>query len=217
MSQDPERELVYFDIRGRAESIRLLLAYARAPYVDRGIPRADWPSLKKTVPLGQVPVLLERSSGGERVIPQSQAILRHLARVFGLDGTSEDERVRADIVAETVVELRAAWNRVAYNPGWLNDQAATDAHFRDVFPRFRALLEGLLEQSEERGALYFAGPTPTHADFLAFDTLESHREVVPSCLDGHGSLQRFLDDVRALPPIADYLARRRPSDFPQRS
>jgi len=57
------------------------------------------------------------------------------------------------------------------------------------------------------------GQTPTHADFFAFDTLESHREIVPSCLDGHGSLQRFLDDVRALPPIADDLARRRPSDF----
>jgi glutathione S-transferase len=215
MSQEPERELVYFDIRGRAESIRLLLAYARAPYVDRGLGRADWPNQKKIVPLGQVPVLIERSAEGERVIPQSQAILRHLARTFGLDGANEDERVRADIAAETVLDLRAAWNRVAYNPGWLKDPAATEAHFRDVFPRFRASLEGLLEESETRNAFYFAGPSPTFADFLAFDTLDSHREVVPSCLDGHGSLQRFLDDVRALPSIADYLARRRPSDFQQ--
>ncbi|WP_170319428.1 glutathione S-transferase [Polyangium spumosum] len=213
MSQEPERELVYFDIRGRAEAIRLLLAYVRAPYVDRGVPRADWPTLKQTVPLGQVPVLIERSAEGERVIPQSAAILRHLARVFGLDGANEDERVRADVVAETTHDLRAAWARVAYNPGWLKDQAATDAHFRDVFPRFRAILEGLLESSEEKGALYFAGPSPTYADFLVFAVLESHCEVVPSCLDGHGSLQRFLDDVRALPAIADYLARRRPSDF----
>ncbi len=213
MSHEPERELVYFDIRGRAESIRLLLAYAKAPYVDRGISRAEWPAFKKTVPLGQVPVLIERSGGGERVIPQSQSILRHLARVLGLDGENEDERLRADITAEIVLELRTAWNRVAYNPGWLKDKAATDAHFSGVFPRFRATLEGLLEESEARGASFFAGPSPTHADFLAFDTLESHREVEPSCLDGHGSLQRFLDDVRALPTIADYLARRRPSDF----
>jgi len=213
MSQEPERELVYFDIRGRAEAIRLLLAYARVPYIDRGIPREDWPTLKGTFPLGQVPVLIERSSEGERVIPQSQAILRHLARVFGLDGANEDERVRADVVLESALDLRAAWSRVAYNPGWLKDQAATDAHFRDVFPRFRGIFEALLEESEARGDNFFAGPRPTHADFLVFAALESHRDAVPSCLDGHGSIQRFLDEISALPPIADYLARRRPSDF----
>jgi glutathione S-transferase len=213
MSTQPERELIYFDVRGRAEPIRLLLAYTRTPYTDRGIKRSDWPAVKSTVPLGQVPVLIERSSEGELVIPQSQAILRHLARALDVYGRNQRERARCDIAAETVVELRAAFNHVAFNPGWLKDQAATDAHYRDTFPRFRAWLERTIEESEGRGEQFFAANEPTYADILVFDTLDVHLLVQPSCLDGHGASQRFMDDMRALPGLAEYLASRRPSDF----
>jgi len=213
MSTQPERELIYFDTRGRAEPIRLLLAYTRTPYSDRGIKRSDWPALKSTVPLGQVPVLVERGAEGELVLPQSQAILRHLARALDAYGRTEHERARCDVVAETVVELRAAFNRVAHHPGWLEDQAATDAHYRDTFPRFRAWFERTLEESEGRGDRFSAANEPTYADFLAFDTLDAHLLVQPSCLDGHGASQRFMDDMRALPGVAEYLAGRRPSDF----
>jgi glutathione S-transferase len=213
MSTQPERELVYFDIRGRAEPIRLLLAYTRTPYVDRGIKRGDWPEVKATVPLGQVPVLVERSAEGEIVIPQSQAILRHLARELDAYGKTAHARARCDVVAETVVDLRAAFNRVAYNPGWLKDEAATEAHYRDTLPRARAWFERALEESEGRGERFFAENQPTYADFLAFDTLDAHLQVEPSCLDGHGALQRFMDDIRALPGLSEYLASRRPSDF----
>ncbi|UQA62426.1 glutathione S-transferase family protein [Polyangium aurulentum] len=213
MSKQPERELVYFDIRGRAEPIRLLLAYTRTPHVDRGIKREDWPAVKATVPLGQVPILIERSSEGEIVIPQSQAILRHLARELDAYGPTPHARARCDIAAETVLELRAAWNRVAYFPGWLKDQAATEAHYRETLPRFRAWFERALEESEARGDRFFAANRPTYADFLVFDTLDAHLLVEPSCLDGHGASQRFMDDMRALPGVSEYLAGRRPSDF----
>jgi glutathione S-transferase len=213
MTTLPERELIYFDIRGRAEAIRLLLAHARVSYLDRGVARAEWPALKPTLPLGQMPVWIEREGGQERLIPQTYAILRHLARAHDLYGADEDARVRCDVVADCVVDLRALFNPVAYYPGWLKDEAAIEAHFRDKFPRFRAIFEDLLEKSEERGHRFFAGPAPTWADFVVFDALDAHLTVDPSCLDGHGATQRFLDDIRALPAIADYLARRRPSEL----
>ena len=87
MSQSPQYELLYFPIRARAEHVRLLFHFSGTPFVDTGV--TDWPSLKAKTPLGQLPIP-DRSQRGdgeaELVLPQSQAIVRHLARKLNLYG-----------------------------------------------------------------------------------------------------------------------------------
>ena len=39
-------KLTYFNLRGRAELSRLILAQAGEDYIDERIERADWPKLK---------------------------------------------------------------------------------------------------------------------------------------------------------------------------
>ena len=49
-----------------------------------------------------MPVLTE----DEKRIPQSGAILRHLARVHGLYGDSEEEKTHLDVLQEALMDMR---------------------------------------------------------------------------------------------------------------
>lgn len=213
MTATPERELLYFNIRGRAEQIRLLLEYTRTPYKDTSLTRDQWMSLKPTLPLGQLPLLIERSGAGEVTIPQSVAIVRHLARTLDVYGTDERQRTMCDVIADTINDARTAFNRVAYYPHFLKDKEATAQYFRETLPPVLPILSTLRAQSTSPEAGFFIGQTPTFADIMAFDTLDALLQVEPGCLDNHPDLQQFVRRVSELPDIAGYLARRRPSDL----
>jgi len=79
--------------------IRMLLADAGADFTDSAV--TDWPSLKPTTPFGQLPILIEtHADGTQTLIPQSMAIMRHLARVFNRYGSTNAEQTRCDYLAD---------------------------------------------------------------------------------------------------------------------
>lgn len=208
-----ELELIYFPLRGRAEQIRLVLAYTGLRYVDTALPRERWGELKRTMPLGQVPILIERLGGKELVIAQSHAILRHLARMQEIYGVGERQYILADTLAETIGDWRAKFNAIAYAPNFLKDKALTARYFEETLPPILDTLDRLLQQSGFPEEGLFVGASVTFADLMAFDTIDAHLQVQPDCLDKHFMLRRFFAKINALAPIAQYLARRRPSDF----
>ena len=61
-------KLFYFDIYGKAESIRMLLTHSKVQFEDVRIPRADIPQMKESGELefGQVPML--QLPEGERFV-----------------------------------------------------------------------------------------------------------------------------------------------------
>merc|ERR1712224_892357 len=50
-------KLIYFDMQGRAEFSRLLLAQAGVQYEDKRISQAEWEKLKPTMPFAELPAL----------------------------------------------------------------------------------------------------------------------------------------------------------------
>ena len=82
--------ITYFDIRGRAEPVRLVYEDLGEPYEDRRVTDIEWIDLKPRTPFGQLPLF----SQGDLHLTQSYAIYRHLARSHVLYGASELDRVQ---------------------------------------------------------------------------------------------------------------------------
>merc|ERR1712020_865342 len=106
-------KLTYFNLRGRAEPSRLILAQAGVDYEDHRIEKEEWPALKPKTPCGQLPVL---SYNGTE-IGQSITIARFLAKEFGLAGKTKLEEARADMIVDCIVDLLAALTAV-YKGGY---------------------------------------------------------------------------------------------------
>jgi glutathione S-transferase len=202
--------VVYYPVHGRAESIRLLLASLGLPFDEQLITPQTWPQLKPTMPLGQVPVLIERDDAGhERRIPQSQAILRHLGRAHGRYGRDEDAMLRADVLAETVHDARLVLGPLLAPATRGKDPVALKQAFDEKLPPALARLETL------HGPVghYFVDDVPTWADCLAFDLLETLQVISPTVLAPYPGLARFVAAMRADAGLAPYLETRRPSEL----
>ena len=204
-------EIVYFPSQGRAEPIRLLLALAGQSFTESHIDIATWQQTKLTMPLGQVPVLIERDGKGERKIPQSQAILRHLARRFGFYGQGEQQLLQTDIVADTCVDVGGGAGALINGPGRGNAEAFAK-YFGEVWPRNVKKFETLLAHSEDPEHQYFVHASPTFADVLAFQVLHTHLALDPTCLDAAPALKQFHDRMAGLPAWKHYLDNRKPSE-----
>jgi len=206
-------ELKYFNLRGRAEQIRLLLAYTKVKYTDTGVEFKDWPATKPKLPLGQLPVWYETTGTVVEVIPQSQSIMRHLARVHNLYGKNESEMTTADVVADTVLDSRLAFGKAAGSPGaWLSDQKAIEEFYDKAFPGIAKNFDNFLANNKSKSG-FLVSDGPTFADFAAFDYLDNVTIVRAASIKDLPRIGAFLDKVRGLDGVKEYIAVRRPTQF----
>lgn len=95
----PKMTLHYFDAAGRAEPIRWILAYgAGEEWTDHRIERAEWPAIKASTPFGSVPYI----DVDGKPLGQSIAIMRYLAKQYGLAGQDAWENAEVDAVADYI-------------------------------------------------------------------------------------------------------------------
>jgi glutathione S-transferase len=96
--------LTYFDNpRSRGEECRLALFLAGVEFEDRRLPREEWPALKPKTPFGSLPVFeLE----GKQPVSQSNAILAHIGRRYGLLPSDDWEALRHESILSAAEDLR---------------------------------------------------------------------------------------------------------------
>ena len=99
----PSHELVYFDLTGRGEAIRILLSAAGVDFKDTRYTFAQWPEIKPTIPLGQLPVL--KIDGKDYV--QSIALTRYAGKLAGWYPSDPLAALKCDEAAETMSEMMA--------------------------------------------------------------------------------------------------------------
>ena len=197
-------KLTYFDVRGRAEVIRLLLEESGTVYTEHRVSLAEWPTLKPTLAFGQLPLYEEEGL----VLNQSQAIYRHLARVFNLYGDNEQERTRCDIVQETFVEAQLNIGGFFWNPEFVK---LRDNYEAVELPALLARLQKLFDLNTANSG-YWVGRRLSFVDFMAWHTLDYVRALSQKTLDEYPKLARFREFISARPRIAAYLASsRRPA------
>lgn len=201
-SKQPAYELIYFALRGRGEMIRLLFHATKIQFKDTQIDPSNWGSMKPTMPLGQLPVLVETVDGVKHEIPQSLAIMRHLARRHGLYGSNEEERLRIDIASDTIAEWRAKFGMV------FRDKEKGIEYFNNDLPKGLAMIEKLLGNSSSQNG-YFVTDKLSYADIVAFDTLDTLVNYKPSVYKDFAKLTKFLETIRNHENLKAYVAGRK--------
>jgi glutathione S-transferase len=189
--------LTYFDIRGRAECIRLLLEEAGVAYKDRQITNAEWQKLKPRTPFGQRPLLRI----GDVELVQTMAILRHLARTHGLSGETEVEQTRRDIAIEAIRDADHYLGSIVWTPGFEENRGSI---IENDLPVHLVPLERFLAASPTGGS-FWAGESITLADVIAFDYLENTEALFPGALSATERLAEFRGRMAARPHIKAYL------------
>ncbi|XP_069489089.1 glutathione S-transferase Mu 2-like [Ambystoma mexicanum] len=192
--------LGYWDIRGLAHSIRLLLEYTGTKYEDKMYTcgpdddRTEWLKEKETLGLDfpNLPYFID----GPVKLTQSNAILRYIARKHNLCGESEEEMVRVDLLEGQAMDFRTQLATLAYSPDF---EALKDPYLKQLPDKLKLFSEFLGQRK------WFAGEKITFADFLVYDALDQHRMLEPKCLDSFPKLKTFLEQFEALEKINTYM------------
>ncbi len=195
--------VIYFDIRARAEPIRLVLEEMGSQYVDQQITDEEWSKLRPKTPFGWLPAYRD----GDLEIWQSHAIYRHLARVFNLYGSTEEERIRCDVVEEALADLNSLIGRAPWRPDF--DRAREEFIESELSPMLDRLERFL--RGNPLGSSFWVGSSLTFVDLIALAHLDCTGSMFPEAMPGHSTLQEFCDGIARRPRIAAYLrSERRP-------
>jgi len=192
-------KLTYFNLRGRAEPSRLILAQAGVDYEDIRIEREDWPKHKSKMPCGQLPVL--NYNGVE--ISQSMAIARFLANEFGLAGKTNLEKARADMIVDCVGDMVAGVVASIKAPKAQKDPLIAKL-LNEIIPTGRQILEKFLTDQ------FFVGNEITWADLMVFSFFETMRmqhgdeKAFGPCT----ALKNHNDFIQDLPRIKAWIEKR---------
>ena len=194
-------KLIYFNLMGRAETARLILAQAGVSYEDKRIEKEEWPALKASLPMGQLPVL----EVDGKTIGQSMAIARYCARRFGLAGKDELEGALADQAVDQVSDFLAELVKVMKEPEEAKKAEMGKQLKVEKLPAFLASMEKLLKG---QGGKYFAGSSLTWADIVVYQFISSMKKpthiealIKDSDLTGCPAISALVAMVGALPNI----------------
>ena len=168
-----EMKLTYFNLMGRAETTRLILAQAGVAFEDKRIEPAEWPALKASLPMGQLPIL----EVDGKTIGQSMTIARFCGRRFGLAGKDELEGALADQAVDQVADFLAEVVKAMREP----DEAKKDEVARTLkTEKLPAFLTGMEKLLKSQGGKHFAGSGLTWADIVVYQVITSLKRPRPT-------------------------------------
>ncbi|XP_030790953.1 glutathione S-transferase Mu 2 isoform X2 [Rhinopithecus roxellana] len=181
--------LGYWNIRGLAHSIRLLLEYTGSSYEEKKYTMGDAPDYDRSQWLNEkfklgldfpnLPYLID----GTHKITQSNAILRYIARKHNLCGETEKEKIWEDILENQLMDNRMQLARLCYDP----DFEKLKPEYLEGLPEMLKLYSQFLGKQP-----WFLGDKITFVDFIAYDVLERNQVFEPSCLDAFPNLKDFI-------------------------
>ncbi|XP_065661513.1 glutathione S-transferase Mu 5 isoform X2 [Hydra vulgaris] len=197
--------LGYWKIRGLAQPIRLLLGYTKTDFVDKTYElgdapeydRTSWLSVKYTLGLDfpNLPYFVD----GDVKLTQSNAIIQYIARKNNMDGNTEKEKYRIDMMVNELVDFRMGFVTLCYRtkPEDL-DQAVKD-YKMNVQTRLK-LFEDFLGDFP-----FLAGDKLTFVDFIFYELLDIHKVFQEDILVSFPKLEAFVKRFEAIPEIHDFM------------
>nr|QST14961.1 GSTsigma1b protein [Diaphanosoma celebensis] len=200
----PAYKLYYFNLRGRAELARLILAYAGVEYEDIRFERGgtEWPTTYKAkMPFGQCPVL----EVDGKMLAQSHTIARYLAKKHGLAGKDEWEQAEADMYVDCLADL---WT--AARPAVLEKDSEKQKELyqnflqNNIMPHIAIVEKKLVENNTG----YLVGSELTWADIAYFAFFSFVVEKFADALKEAPLFKALMDKVEGIPSIKKWIETR---------
>lgn len=192
----------YWDIRGLAQPVKLLLAYTGTDYEDRQLSCGPAPDYDKSCwfdnkySLGLDFPNLPYYIDGDVKLTQSNAILRYIARKHDMLGTNDKEKAMVDMMAEESMDFRNGWVRLCYNPDFDN---LKEGYLNNLEVKLEQFSKFLATKS------WYAGSSLTFVDFVMYELVDQHKFLAPNCLKKFPNLEAFQARFEELPQIAEYM------------
>ena len=201
-------KLYYFNLRARGEIARQLLALAGEPFEDIRVDFAEWPSLKKSMPFEQLPVL---EADGEQ-ISQSHTIARYLAKKLGFSGGTILEQAHVDALADQYNDF---FNII--RPFFLTLGGFMEGDWeallidvvrpaRDDF--FKIITKILLENDTKHNSGFLVGEAVTWVDLLLAEHVSTIKAYDPHYTRDWPRIQEHWAKVRGLKNLDKWISER---------
>ena len=205
-------KLVYFNVRGLAETSRMILAVAKQEYEDYRYPlevvdmathkmvkdefdkdKADGKLVKS---LNKVPFL---EVDGE-IIPQSKTIERFLAYRFDMMGSSDIESAKIDSICECVRDFKDMYQKVRVSE---DKETAMNEWFTVTLVERLTLLENLLGNEG-----FSVGSSTSLSDIVLYSFITNffdNKEASMNATLATPNLRKIIDRIHSLPEMIEWL------------
>ncbi|KAK4306257.1 hypothetical protein Pmani_021906 [Petrolisthes manimaculis] len=194
--------LGYWNIRGLAQPIRLLLEYTGTEFEDKyyecgpapDYDKSCWFDVKNKLGLDfpNLPYYID----GDTKVTQSNAIMRYIARKHDMCGKNEEERWRVDVLENQAMDFRNGFTRLCYME--FNNRKQ---QYLDTLPATIKLFSNFMGNRK-----WFAGENITSVDFIMYELLDEHLQLDPDCLKDANNIKEFMKRFEELPKIKAYMA-----------
>lgn len=206
MTDNKKIILGYWDIRGLATYIRLLLEHAGADWEDKlytcGPPpefnRENWLNEKFNLGLDfpNLPYIID----GDIKLTQSGVILRYLARKFNLVPKCPVQLAKAELLQNQLHDYHMEYARMCYGEGF--DEAKVN-YLANIGDKMKSLTNFIKDKK------YAMGTEVTFVDFVLFEYLEGQLFFSPTVLDSFKELKEYHDRIANLDSVKRYFASER--------
>ncbi|XP_049825740.1 glutathione S-transferase-like [Aethina tumida] len=194
-------KLSYFDVPGVAEPIRFLFHYGGIQFEDNRINKLNWSDLKQTFPFGQVPVLEHNG----KVINQSRAISRYVAKLVNLTGNDDWENLEIDSIVDTFEDLRDHFRKYTFETNPEKKMELKKKLDDEILPFYLTRIE---EQIKNNGG-FLVGGHLTWADLFVVAHIDSFiQKYEQDVTIGRPNLKKLKEHVLSLDNIKEYISQR---------
>jgi prostaglandin-H2 D-isomerase / glutathione transferase len=213
-------KLTYFNVKGLAETSRILLAIADIEYEDYRYPLdivdfkthnmvkkefdEDKASGKLTKSLGKVPFL----EVDGKIIPQSKSIERYIAKRGNMMGSNEIESAQIDSICESVRDIKDAYKAVKRLPE-NEKEDGLKCWFKDQLVQRVTLLENSINDNTSNK--HSVGNVLSLSDVVIYTFVcefFDDKESVKLAISNSPRLCNIVDNVSNQPGVISWLKNR---------
>jgi len=200
----PKYTFTYFNVRGLGEPIRYMFKYVGEEFEDKRVDlEKGWGDVKKDYPYQTLPLL----TWGDKQLYQSFAIMRFLAKQFGLNGGDEFEDAKIDEYADVMKDILCVMEHL-----WI---ATTDEekekHKKKILTEtFPSLLTKVEADLKANGGKFLVGKKYSWVDFLMAQYVEAFELSLESrkFLDDFPTIKSHQEAVFNIPQIKKWIEER---------